>query len=39
MGGRGARQVRPLFGLDDAGESSGDSSDEEEGETLDSTRD
>ena len=39
MGGRGARQVRPLFGLDDAGESSGDSSDEEEGETLDSNRD
>ena len=39
MGGRGARQVRPLFGLDDAGESSGDSSDEEEGESLDSGRD
>jgi RNA polymerase-binding transcription factor DksA len=39
MGGRGARQVRPLFGLDDAGASSGDSSDEEEGESLDSGRD
>ena len=39
MGGRGARPVRSLFGLDDAGEASGDSSDEEEGETLDSNRD
>ena len=39
MGGRWTRPVRSLFGLDEDADSAGDSSEEEESESLDSARD
>jgi RNA polymerase-binding transcription factor DksA len=39
MGGRYARPVRSLFGLDDASETSADASDEDDSDSLDSSRD
>lgn len=39
MGGRYARPVRSLFGLDDASETSADASDEDDSDSLDSARD
>jgi RNA polymerase-binding transcription factor DksA len=39
MGGRFARPVRSLFGLDDASETSADASDEDDSDSLDSSRD
>ena len=38
MGGRWSRPVRSIFGLDDASETSADSSDDEESDSLDSSR-
>lgn len=38
MGGRWSRPVRSIFGLDDASETSADASDDEESDSLDSSR-